>query len=349
MFFANRAIARRYRARVLEYLQAIPELAIRRDLRNRLRSDDDTTHYGARFEVLLDGNLRGRGWHLEHHPAMRGVQTHPDFLVTYDHGQFLLEAVLVRDEQVLRAAAQRLREVVDRVDGVPGNVGVFIVPVTPVPHQYPLRRLEAFLRRELQTAVPGMTLWFEDDWNNGRVVTRFVVVQRPAGQHGVAAWMQGGARELTAFERIRDAAAYKAGKYGRIGKPFVIAMWTQTQMPVDEWQIERALYGDQQLVIRVGANQRPETDQRRAMNGFFTATTNGHVSNSHVSAMLFYTERHDDGGGMVVFHNPYARRPLSRRLFADAPQKVRIRRRDGTVDLVPVHWPQGDRPFGIVV
>ena len=66
----------------------------RRDLRERLRSDDDQNHEGAFFELFLHELLTRLEFSLEVHPAIVGARARPDFLVSRDNLQFYLEATV---------------------------------------------------------------------------------------------------------------------------------------------------------------------------------------------------------------------------------------------------------------
>ena len=65
----------------------------RKDWLGRFRSRDDTTHWGAFFELLLHTWLSRLGFTVIHHPTVPGTEKHPDFLAIHRDGrEFYLEA-----------------------------------------------------------------------------------------------------------------------------------------------------------------------------------------------------------------------------------------------------------------
>ena len=98
--------------------------------------------------------------------------------------------------------------------------------------------------------------------------------------------MISGVHTITTGSRIRHALEEKAGKYGQIDMPFMIAIYGKGEFPVRPENEIDALFGDiEWLVPKKGVGQ---VTDRRKPNGFFTSIRQGKRCHEHVSAVLFY-------------------------------------------------------------
>ena len=66
-----------------------------KDLRGRFRSDNNHTHEGAFFELFLHELITRLGFATNVHPVIAGVETHPDFLICHEGRSLYLEATMV--------------------------------------------------------------------------------------------------------------------------------------------------------------------------------------------------------------------------------------------------------------
>jgi hypothetical protein len=336
-----------YRAAVDGWLAAIPDGEHRRDLLGRMASEDDEAHYSARMEIVLDGMFRSRGWQVDYHPAMPQTTARPDFLVTTPTGRFICEALLVPESDAGRRREQEMHRVVASLRSLRGPYQVWLEMPTPLPGGYPLRRMRAFLAREL--AVPsaaatgtGSRLLFEDRWR-GQAVRLALTVTGHAGDTdgGVSfAWHARPAGPITFYTRLRDCLDEKLDRYGHLRSrrgnaslPYLIVAWADAPLPLSDFQIEQALLGDMKpLIWTVEPGPPRMLPPRRAANGAFTRRTTNGPAHGHVSAVAFFDSGFSAEGiapHLRIFHNPHARRPLSRRHFSGDPQWVRRLGRDG--------------------
>lgn len=127
---------------------------------------------------------------------------------------------------------------------------------------------------------------------------------------------------LTIGKRIRDALEEKAGKYGSIDMPFVIAVYGVGEFPVQTRDELDALFGDRVWNLHSSG----QVTERRKSNGFFISMREERRRHEDVSAVLFYWFKWLEGTHVHlahIYHNPFPRRPLSPGLFLGVPQMVR--------------------------
>jgi hypothetical protein len=128
---------------------------------------------------------------------------------------------------------------------------------------------------------------------------------------------------LTTCKHIRNALEEKAGKYGCIEVPFIIAIYWEGQFPVEHKHEIDALFGDTRWQVPIkGAG---EVIEKRIFNGFFTSVREGKRLHEDVSAVLFYQFKWVNGTHshkIHIYHNPFALRQISADWFCGVPQLV---------------------------
>ncbi|MEK7281237.1 MAG: hypothetical protein AAB037_02650, partial [Chloroflexota bacterium] len=128
---------------------------------------------------------------------------------------------------------------------------------------------------------------------------------------------------LVIGRRVRDALEQKAGKYGSIDMPFVIAVYGAGEWPVRTSNEFNALFGGSELRVPTKGVGKPTWG--RKPDGFFVSVREGKRHHEHVSAVLFYRFKWQNNGHehqMHVYHNPFALKPLRPDLFPGIPQFV---------------------------
>jgi len=248
---SNEPFAVEYRKELMSYLNEYPKGKDRSDLKRRLRSYMESGFYSACFELFLHHFLISRCHRVSPHPALPNVTTHPEFEVEHSLGNFFLEATLALESEEYQAQEQRLRELIDAVREVRGNVILWAQPVTDLPADFPLDSVRDFLSREIDKVDPTSfqlpkTLTFEDSFNNCPVIIDFEVVgaEQESCDSVVQAWGSPEAREVTTHSHIRRKVTFKAGKYGDMAVPYVVAVWPRPEFPLSRELALCALYGD---------------------------------------------------------------------------------------------------------
>jgi hypothetical protein len=132
------------------------------------------------------------------------------------------------------------------------------------------------------------------------------------------------ARTVTNSAQLRDAVRQKAGKYGNLETPFVIAVSAETTFPLTSKEEVKALFGDEDWKLH---NNGQWTTSRKP-NGLFAATRNGNYRYARVSGVLVHRFKWLHGGGhrhhMHIYHNPCATKPIDSGLFPRVPQFARV-------------------------
>lgn len=304
----------------------------REAMRNRLRSVDETGHFSAFFELALhDLALRQGCTVLAVEPAIVGCNRSPDFLVETGEGvRFYLEATLATGQSHADAGAERrMAEALAALDAIESPdffLGVHTSGSLPT---QPVSRLR--LRREVQRWVDGLNY---DEvcaaWERGTGIPSL-----PHEQHGMRLRIEAAPRRQTrgiAGERaiglvapegvaivqphvaINSAVAGKAGRYGDLDLPYIIAVNALADF-AERTSVVEALFGTEYIVMREVDGVWGGPEERRHPNGVWYGRQ-GPV-NTRVSAVLSTQRLTPWSVGQRrarVTLNPWARLPWRLRL-----------------------------------
>lgn len=296
-------------------------------LRTRLRSTDDNQHMGAAFELVLHELLLRAGCKiLAVEPLLKGTGRSPDFLVQTECGShFYLEATLATGRSRRQEGAdRRLNEALQAINSVNSpdfflDVDTSGTPTAPVT----VRRLRGRLDRWLQSLDYEQIIAQVGDEGVARpqfkydqhgVSFRIAVTPRRQYRGTTKGGRAIGSRTLApqmvrSQESIRTAVVGKAGRYGDLDAPYIIAINALSDYASEDDAFD-ALFGEEIISTRQtaeGFERRISRDIDGAWRG-----PSGPV-NTRVSAVLS-TERLGPWSlgqrRARLFMNPWARRPL---------------------------------------
>jgi len=317
---SNRPAADLMRRKIEAWFAAYPT-ANRSDLRTRLR----TEFHSAFFELLLHEVFRRLGASIQPHVPIGSKGKKPDFLVTpKGRTPVVVEATLSMDEDEEHAAQRKsLGAIYDKIDAIASPY--FCLDIMeikqPPKSQIPARRLIDFLQRELSKLDPESvfaghakngtlpSLKFE----HGRHLFRFKVLPRHKERWGSAS-----GRTILAYPaRIRsggarrsllEALTKKAKRYGRIDKPFLIAVNCLSDWGVEREEQRDALFGEVPEYVPAFANH---LETRPLANGLWGSETKPKYT--RVSGVIMVRTFPWDllRCPPCLYHNPWARHPLS--------------------------------------
>jgi len=311
--------AARVRAFVDQLLGQYPA-AKRDDLVRRIRSRDDSHHRSAWFELLLHGLMVARGFTIvDVEPRLSNGRS-PDFLVAAPDGrEFFLEATVAAGEIGTDPGAdRRMRDVLQAIDLV-GSPDFFLnlhhrgVPAQPIRCRQLRTQVQRFVDGlDYESVVadfaeqrPGPVFDFEEHG----LTLRITVVPKHLRQAG--GWAIGGrilpGGIVQPHLPIQAAVESKAGRYGQLDRPYIIAVCALETFANADSAID-ALFGTEAVIVAENGDQRLVRNCDGAWRG-----PRGPI-HTRVSAVLS-TERFTpwDVGQrqMRLIHNPWATRPLS--------------------------------------
>jgi hypothetical protein len=302
------------------------------ELRGRFRSNIDSQHQSALFELLLHELLVKLDCRVTIHPILPNTSRTPDFLVEpLEDSHFYIEAVLATNESADEAAAlARVNTVYDILDRKVEATNFFLwlnvegAPKSPPP----AKRIAAFLNERLAKLDPdsvtklyetygpdAMQSWhFEhDDW----IVEFQPIPKKPEARNKKGARPIGaqstGVHWVDHRTPIRDAINKKAGMYGDLDLPYVIAV--NVLEFIDEIDIMEALFGKEQFTIAFSQGDPVEPvglQMSRVPDGVWTSY--GGPRNTRVSGVLLATRLSPwnlSHRNVRLYHNPWTKRPYS--------------------------------------
>lgn len=300
------------------------------ELRARFRSKIDSQHRAALFELFLHELLLRLGCQVTLHPAVPNVTRAPDFLAESPDGErFYIEATIATNQSATEAAAQaRMNDVYDVLNRHVDSPDFFLwveiegVPTTPPP----AKEIASFVNRHLAELNPDEIIRlyelgkFEEipQWSFEHVGWK--IEFRPIPKK-IEARGKPGIRPIRILSTsvqlvdhrisIREAITRKAGRYGDLDLPYVVAV--NVLEGIDEIDIAEALFGREQFTV-VFSPGRPDepVDIRmsRPPNGAWTRA--GGPRYTRVSAVLLATELYVHNiprANLRLYHNPWAQRP----------------------------------------
>lgn len=306
-----------------EFLSWVAEVAepVRTIWGGRLQSKLDHPHLSVRLELFLHHYFKHNDWSIEIEPEIPGSPNKPDFRVMRSTDMLLVEAKAILDEQSITQETTRLTQVADDLSGKLSRY-VIIEPLSDLPPTLPARRIKAQIEQHAQTQASAILEFDLSDVHEGKRYSLRVVLlpERPdTTELGGLGGMMSGAHTLTTGKRIRDALEEKAGKYGSMDVPFVIAIYGAGHFPVLPSDELDALCGDKIW----NEQSHGQFVERRQPNGFFNSVREGKHRHEGVSAVASYRFQllaHTHVHLLHIYHNPFAVRPLNPDLFPTVPQ-----------------------------
>lgn len=301
------------------------------ELRSRFRSDIDSQHRAASFELFLHELLLKLGYRVTPHPTVPGnVTKTPDFLAEAspdDH--FYLEATLATGESAQKAAAQaRMKSVYDTLNRIVDSPNFFLwldIKGSPTT-QPPAKKVASFIKANLDKLDPDeVTKLFESEgidalprWqfeHEGWKIEFHPIPKKPEarGKPGVRPiGMQSyGVQRVDHRTPIRDAIIDKAGRYGELDLPYIVAI--NAVEPIDQIDIMEALFGKEQFTITFSETEpaKPiQSEMSRAPDGVWMGPSGPRYT--RVSGVLLaarFTLWNVTSAYLRLYHNPWAQRP----------------------------------------
>jgi len=291
--------------------------------KGRLQSRLEHPHLSVRLELYLHHRFKNSGWSVEIEPELFETLNRPDFRITRDADCLIVEGKVVLDEETIAQETQRLRQLADNLSGKLSRE-IIIEPLSDLPPSLPTRRIKAQIEYCANTQVDEVVEFDLTDVHLGtQYILKIIILPRyhNSTQSVSVGGMISGAHELTIGKRVRDALEQKAGKYGSINMPFIIAIHGAGQFPVKTSDELDALFGDRIWNVLSGS----QAIEMRKPNGFFTCEQEGGYRHQDVSAVLFYRFKWlgDTHAHMAhIYHNPYAAKPVNPELFPGLPQAL---------------------------
>ncbi len=262
------------------WLSKIPGDEVRQ-LISRMKLQDRRSFESASFEIALFAILSSLGCKVEIHPDLEnGSNKRPDFHVTTPDGEgFYVEAVLASEFDVNEMAAEKrknaLLQAIEKIDSPNFFIGIESggSPDTPPPGKALRGDLYKWLSelnpddaiREYESkgsdALPVLK-WQYEDWRIKFQAIPIKPERRGQGQRVIGLYSEG-ARWTNSWEPIRNAILSKGGRYGKLSKPYVVAVNVDSSAlnRIDEIQ---ALFGEEQFTFSPDSQ---ELRVHRATNG----------------------------------------------------------------------------------
>lgn len=309
------------------------------ELRSQFRSNRNSQHWGAFFELYCYTILCYQGFEVELHPSgAAGKTTRPDFLVSRNGEKlFYMECTLAADSVFNDAAQKRLDEVIDSLNERLELTDFFIsVEVKDAPPQSPsIRRMRSFLEERLCKLNPDEVTevmrtrgledydrWVYTDAEWEVVFSPVPIAPEFRGQPGTrpigeVLYDDG---EINPERPLVNALNKKAGRYGVLDLPYVIAV-DAMDVYTEESDVGDALFG--RKLAQFNKQTREVSYVYSGSNALWrgpNGPTYTRVSGVLVARRL-KAATVTDANTPALWHNPWSSKPLNPELW-QGPQKV---------------------------
>jgi len=335
-------------------------------LLDKLHSQRDDSFAAGFWELYLHESFIRLGYQVQLEPDIPGSAKHPDFLVRSPDGSFYVEAAVVIADR-FAGTRRRRAKMFDYLNEHPHpNFLIWIDFRREGKQPVPLRKLVRDITQWLDSldpdapeSLPKLVDWVHDDW----VIELTPMAKKPHArgeyrQHGelIGVYpMESGLSDVA--DRMRHKLASKATRYGRLDRPYLVALATNSVSSVGEEEVARALLGPEQW--RIPTSSDVATEVIRARDGLLMsrsgprhARVSGFILVSNVAATHLPLAKPE------VWLNPWA--PEDRRFTGvlpwahvevDPETGILTRGEDSFDPLaffgLPVGWPGfEDPPFG---
>lgn len=322
---ANRPAAESIRQMIKKWFDKYPT-SNQSDLCGRFRSEDDNVHLAAFFELLLHQVLIQMGGKIAVHPNTNDAKNKtPDYLVTDSNGQqYYLEATLTsgksNDERRKEAIENSIYDAINKMDSPDYFIGL---KVRGAPQTQPSgKRISEFLKHKLNqlnyseiadlcVSADGYNLVPHWKYQHEGWDIEFFPIPKSLnrGKQGVRpiGTIMTGIEEIDSRKSINNAIIKKAGKYGLLNLPFIIAVNLLDNLEMID--ILDALFGQETVCFSVQNPQLYWTSRKR--NGAWTNDQN-RPTYTRVSAVLmmgYASPWNVENAPAYLCHNPWAVHP----------------------------------------
>lgn len=301
----------------------------REELRARLTSKDDSNFDGAFWELYLHETYRRLGFEIERDPNVPEKETHPDFLMSKDGGEFYMEATIVGPPQAQVTRQRREHKFTEAINDAYHPDFLIRLRRVAVGEQDPPRQAVAAAVQKWMDGLDleeekGQTGYGERDPDVIEVAgTHIIVLPWPRSEEmrgkpdfpTVATYPPDGGI-LSEGPPILDDLRAKASKFGKLDKPYVIALLLRRGFATER-DVEEALFGPEVVTFAVGP-EGPVTEPRLARDPKGLWQRGQERRATRVSAVLSVVHTHPWSIGRAepkLWHHPWAAIPLT----ADMP------------------------------
>ena len=337
------------------------------DFKTRFRSEDNSNHISAFFELWMHELLLRMDYQVEIHPDVRGVRTHPEFLARKNGiPMFYVEYTLAegsREEAAARKREDIVYDTLNKTDSPYFFLEIRIVKSTTTPPSG--SKWRTILENELSKIDPDDPLFrsAEHDlfpkWtlkDNGWEVV-FTAIPKTTGARGRKGirpvgitWL--GPTWIRDHVHIRNSINAKSTKYGDLGLPYVVAVNAISHFS-DDILIQEALFGDEVVRIFRKPNGSYGHELARKRNGTWIGPKGPQNKGVSCAVILDYLLWGNiTRVNPILWHNPWARNPLPPDCWLLSQKKldlsnghietlIGIRAHD--IFALPENWPATDK------
>jgi len=282
----------------LEHLFKLYPRSDKEEIQSRFRKGGDKQFYAVFWELYINSIFQELNCKVETHPDLDGeLNTHPDFLFKNESGdEFYIECVTLSEYSDKQRTILNVRKnLIDCINKLKNKKYYIRIGVEGIPeYQFSCRRIKDFLNRKLNNcefeeikrnfdlySIDGLPKWIYEE--NGKTIEfnpiPIEIKNDPTGR--IIGISPGGSFWNNIQYQISKTLNSKARKYGKLKKPFIIAINIQSRMLREEDLID-VLWGVSAYNSVYEENY--GDGNVRILNGFWHDRT--HPKNTRVTGIL---------------------------------------------------------------
>ncbi|WP_327150162.1 hypothetical protein [Nocardia sp. NBC_01329] len=318
---------------IQEWINHIPNEAEYRELRTRIRSNDDYQFRSAFLELYLHESLVRAGFNVTIHPEVLHTTRRPDFHAERDGTRFFLEAICPGASKHSIGKMRRSEALFDAVNAIKNDYFfLWIVNLDEDDGPAPAARLRKQIEKWLSSLDPekcgDAAEWPIETFSLGSWSLTVKAMPKPVhkrGAHEQAIGVYGhyGAQRIDEAPKIMSAISEKHKAYGNLDAPFIIAVGMY-MIDSDHWHTTNALYGNE--VMQIDLTERSGYENvviTRDSNGYFgVPSTWIHHQTSAVLLVNQLMPHHVLQAEATLWRHPSPSHPLADNLGLPWPQVV---------------------------
>jgi len=299
----------------------------------RLNNKGEHAFWTSVAELYFINYLVKKGYILKLHPKLKSKSTRPELKAVYKNNKslcFYLEVKTFFEEDVDRIGWKVLHDIVEsakkKIDSnLPYHISIYAKNKLPANFKYSLivnkikKLVGNYKNADKKTRKRKIDIVVND--------IRFTLWIKYIKSTTLSFGMSPGGQSVNTVGKIRNVIKKKSLKYGKLKNPFILVLDSKDSIKFGRHQLENALFGLQVISWKINPLDGSPVENEPSVASRDNSGIIKPYKLTRLSAIVYHDLRLFGTGNihtLRVYHNPFARYPLSKRVFLGYPQYVAV-------------------------